>query len=396
MFDDIRNQFAFYRNNKDIVYLDYAATTFMPDSVIAAWEKYNCLVGTSINRGNGVLADQAQQVFEDSKTNVVKFFHANNYEMIIGKNATECLNVIANIIGERLLPGDIVLMGPYEHHSNLLPWELIAERKGATLVQLPLLENGEIDYSFINKLEMDSIRIIAFSLVSNINSYSFDIDIFKRILKKTKAYSILDVSQAAGHKTLDFDNIGADVYVAPAHKMYGPKSVGAAFVKKELIEKLPPFLVGGGMVWNSMGGSMQWQVAAKKYEAGTMDVSNMVAWSAACNFLSDIGMGNVEKKDRELAEQMLSYLDNEERIKVIPYKGKNLSMISFSVVDIHSHDISDVMKDNKIELRVGHLCAQNTLSMFGEESVCRVSWGLGTNEDDLNVFYKTLRECIYG
>ena len=243
---------------------------------------------------------------------------------------------------------------------------------------------------------MDSIRIIAFSLVSNINSYSFDIDIFKRILKKTKVYSILDVSQAAGHKILDFDNIGADVYVAPAHKMYGPKSVGAAFVKKELIEKLPPFLVGGGMVWNSMGGSMQWQVAAKKYEAGTMDVSNMVAWSAACNFLSDIGMGNVEKKDRELAEQMLSYLDNEERIKVIPYKGKNLSMISFSVVDIHSHDISDVMKDNKIELRVGHLCAQNTLSMFGEESVCRVSWGLGTNEDDLNVFYKTLRECIYG
>ena len=286
---DRRLDFSLFRNNKDITYLDYAATTFMPDQVIKSWVHYQQNTGVSYNRGNGILSDIAENEYNKAKKIILNFFSAEEtYDFVFGKNATECLNIVAYSLRDCLNQGDVILMGPYEHHSNILPWEKMAKETGACLVQLPLLEGGNINYSFWDSLDKKRIKVISISMVSNINSYAIDTMWLKAVKNDCDAIIILDVSQQVGHCELDCEKIGADAYIMSAHKMYGPKNIGAAIVKKQLIEKMNPVLVGGGMVWNSLGAGPTWQLGAKKFEAGTFDVGLVSAWSEACKYLNSI------------------------------------------------------------------------------------------------------------
>ena len=395
MFDSLINDFGVYRENPNLTYLDYAATTFMPDCVVNAWVDYNVKVGDSINRGSGVLADKAQQYYQDSKKRILKFFDADNYDLIYGKNATECLNVIVNGLSGKLMRGDIILMSPYEHHSNLIPWRHIAKMCGAIIVQLPLLQDGSIDYLFAQKLDIERIKIITMTLVSNVNSNVLDLEKLDAIIRESNAYTIIDASQAVGHKKLSCKKIGADVYIMSAHKMYGPKGIGAAIIKKELIDELSPFLLGGGMVWNSMGKEIAWQPGVRKFEAGTIDVAGLVAWATACSYLNDLGMNTIQRIESDLGQYVLSKIEKDERINLIPHTSQNINMISFSVEGLHPHDLAEKMKNNQIEMRFGHLCAQNTIQMFGLTSVCRASWGIGCTRNDIDRFLTVLSEsCL--
>lgn len=172
-----RKDFSVFRKNENIKYLDYAATTFMPDQVIERWVDYQQNIGVSCNRGNGILSDLAEQEYKNSKINILNFFNADDdYDLIFGKNATECLNIVAYSLEEKIKRGDILLMGPYEHHSNILPWEKVARETGACLVQLPLLETGEINYDFFDSLEKNRIKVISISMISNINANAIDYD----------------------------------------------------------------------------------------------------------------------------------------------------------------------------------------------------------------------------
>ena len=394
MFENIRSQFGIYRSYPDLIYLDYAATSFMPDSVIQAWDEYNTNIGVSINRGSGYLSDIASDTYSGAKKNILAFFEGENYDLAFGKNATECLNLAACVFGSKLDKGDIVLMSPYEHHSNYLPWKRLADRTGAIIVQLPLLDDGDIDYDFVDELEMQNIKVICMSLVSNINAYEIDKKKLKKIMTASDAYTILDVSQAVGHRKVSFKEIGADAYVMSAHKMYGPKSIGAIAINKERIESLPPFLVGGGMVWNSMGERFSWQTGIRKYEAGTQDVANIVSWSSACDFIRNIGMNNIEYNESQLSLYIFEKLNSLNKVHLIPSPQTGKAILSFSVEDMHPHDISDYMRGEKIEMRFGHMCAQGTVKMFGENSICRISWGITTTFEDLDRFYSVLRKCI--
>ena len=286
---DRRNDFGIFRKNKNIKYLDYAATTFMPDQVIERWVDYQQNIGVSCNRGNGILSDLAQQEYDNSKKSILQFFNArNDYDLIFGKNATECLNIVAYSLKEKVKQGDIILMGPYEHHSNILPWEKVAKETGACLVQLPLLETGEIDYAFFDMLDKRLIRVISISMISNINSNSIDFEWIKKAKQECGAYIILDASQMVGHRRLECEKINADVYVMPAHKMYGPKNIASAVVKKQLIEEMNPILVGGGMVWNSLGSAPSWQPGSRKFEAGTFDDTACLGIQREFNRLSNL------------------------------------------------------------------------------------------------------------
>lgn len=394
---DRRQDFSLFRNNNEITYLDYAATTFMPDQVIKSWVDYQQNTGVSCNRGNGILSDVAEEEYIKAKNTILNFFSAEEiYDFVFGKNATECLNIVAYSLSECINQGDIILMGPYEHHSNILPWEKIAKKTGACLVQLPLLEDGKINYNFWNSLDKKRIKVVSISMVSNINSYAIDTTWLKTVKNESEAITILDVSQRVGHCELDCKKIDADAYIMSAHKMYGPKNIGAAIVKKQLIEKMNPILVGGGMVWNSLGASPTWQIGSKKFEAGTFDVGLVKAWSEACKYLNFIGMDEVKESDRSIWTYVKERMDN--RIfTIVPGGGDNSSMVSFVVNSLHPHDVADIASLHNFEIRTGHMCAQGALDNLGFKSLCRLSWGIGSDTSDVEAFIRLVEEeCLNG
>lgn len=244
-----------FRRNPELVYLDYAATTFMPDRVMEAWNEYQSNVGVSIGRGNHPLSIKAAEIFDSSGRTILDYFNAgDSYDISYTKNATESANLLADAFGSCLGAGDIVLMSPYEHHSNILPWKRAADERGACIVMFPVREDGSLQYDFAYKLDLKRVKAVSVTMVSNVTSYLTDMERIKQIAEDSGAYVIWDISQAAGHMPIDCEGLGADAYFMSAHKMYGPKNIGGVLIRKERLEELPPFLLGGGMVWNALGG----------------------------------------------------------------------------------------------------------------------------------------------
>lgn len=391
---DRKQDFSVFRNNKNFIYLDYAATTFMPDQVINSWVDYQQNIGVSCDRGNGILSERAQVEYSNSKKQILNFFEADdNYDFVLGKNATECLNLIAYSLKSYISQGDIILMGPYEHHSNILPWENVAKITGACLVQIPLLENGEINYHFVDLLEKNRIKIISISFISNVNAYALDISWLKKIKSECNGITILDVSQVVGHSKISFKNIDVDAYVMSAHKMYGPKNIGAAIIKKEKLEYMSPFFLGGGMVWNSLGASPKWHLGARKFEAGTFDIGLIKAWAKACNYLDIIGMNNIRESDKQIWDYVKYRMKNK-HFKIIPGGNESASIVSFVIDNIHPHDIAEIAVANNFEIRTGHMCAQGVLDSLGFKSLCRLSWGIGSDIEDIEEFISLIERKI--
>jgi cysteine desulfurase len=387
--------FGVFNNNDNLVYLDYAATTFMPNVVVEEWVNFQKTIAVSLNRGSGILSELAQEEYCTSKKQILNFFSAgNDYEIALGKNATECLNLLAYTMGDCLKPGDIILMGPFEHHSNILPWRDIEKRKGACILQIPPTDDGRLDYTFLESIDISKIKIISISMISNVNSNLIDCEFFKRLRSHCGAKWILDVSQVVGHRTLDMRKIDADAYVMSAHKMYGPKNIGAAFIKKSYVEEMPPFLLGGGMVWNALGTELIWHKGDRKYQAGTFDVGLFKAWSRACQYLEEIGMENVMHNDRAVWKYVQMKLTNS-FVSIVPGGDSDASICSFRVDKMHPHDLGLALSRRGIELRTGHMCAQDALNNLGVSSLCRVSWGIGSEEKDIDILVGALEEVVF-
>lgn len=387
-----RNDFSVYRNNPELVYLDYAATTFMPDVVINTWLAYQTSTAVAYNRGNGLLAERAIIQMEKAKKTLLSFFNASdNYDIAFGKNATECLNLLAFGLQCRLSPGDIILMSPFEHHSNLLPWKEVAQNTGACLLQLPMREDGRIDYGFLEKIDLNLIKVISVSLVSNVNCYQFEVEYLRRIINVCNPFVIIDVCQAVGHQVLSFSDFPAHAYVMSAHKMYGPKNIGAAFIKKEEMERICPFIYGGGMVWDSLGDFPVWYKDWKRFTAGTFDVGLISAWSAACQYIKSIGMNEIAYSNSIMYKHFVDHI-KQYGARIIPGGGNSCSLCSFYLPGFHAHDIAALAAKYKIEVRCGHLCAQDMLNLLGVTSLCRVSWGIGSQIADVDAFIKILEK----
>lgn len=392
-----KSDFPVLRYNSGVIYLDYAATTFMPDAVLRHRTDFDTTIGVSINRSRGYLSKKAEEEYQKSMIRHKVFWNAHQFEFIYTKNATESLNLLASTLGQNLTCSDIIVMSEYEHHSNLLPWKKIAQQKNATIVNLPIIpESGELDYQLLESLPIEKIKIISLSLVSNTTGYLLDIDRIKNFLKRTSAFFILDVSQAVGHIKLNFDKVGADAYCMSAHKMYGPKNIGACAVKRDIISQLPPFLLGGGMTWNILDGSPEWQDGALKFLAGTFDIGLITAWRAACDYIDEIGFEQIEHHEKTLYRKLFSEFSKEEKITIIPAGKGEKSILSFIINDLHPHDISAILSKNKIEIRTGHMCAQQALNAMNYSSICRVSWGIGTTVDDINILVSCVKEIFNG
>lgn len=381
-----RQDFAVLRNNPDMTYLDCAATTFMPDSVVKAWVKFQEECGVSLNRGGGFLSCRATEAFEGASSRILSYFGCGEeYEIAYTKNATESSNLFASVVEERIGAGDVILVSPYEHHSNILPWKRVAERRGASIVEMAAKEDGSLDYDFLYGIDPRRIKVITVSLVSNVTSYRVDAEKVKRLASDSGALLVYDVSQAAGHLAMDFRAMGADAYFMSAHKMYGPKNVGAIVIRKDLCDELPPFLLGGGMVWDSQTGNPKWLGGGRKYLAGTFDIGLVSAWAESCRYIEGIGKAQIECFEREVYQHAKARLSGIPAVECVKDGGcSSCSLLSFVVDGVHPHDLEQMLAGRKVVLRTGHLCAQDALRNLGYESVLRISWGIGSSCSDVD------------
>jgi cysteine desulfurase/selenocysteine lyase len=375
LFDEYKKEFGFSSDNPGISYFDYAATSLTPKSVLESYSYYSNNVGVSINRGSTQTHKKANLIFHNALENIVNFFSAEReYKLLFGKNTTELINLMAYSVEHKIMPLDYILIGPYEHHSNYLPWKHLANRANAIFVEIPVMADGNPDYEYIDKIA-PFIKVISISAVSNTNGFVANIN---RLLEKVSedALVMLDAAQVVAHDRLILHDKISCVFLS-SHKMYGLKSISGALVKNAFLQCLRPVLLGGGMI-DSIGLTDIWMPDEKKFTAGTLDVAAAVAWSTACNFIKNIGYDEISMKEKYIYDEVYKKLNSIERVKIIEQRGNSaFSLISFVHDDIHAHDVSDFFDRRNIIIRSGNLCSQNSLRRYGYNALSRISFGIG-------------------
>lgn len=378
-------------SNTKVHYFDYSATTFMPKRVMDKWIELNSNCGVFIGRGNSILTKRAESILKESE----KIFHnlfglSKNYSNIYTKNVTEAINILALSIEKEINILDMIVVGPFEHHSNYLPWKYLAKKTGALFCEIPTDSEGKIDYSYIEK-NKDKIKILSVSAISNSFGYSIDVEKICNIIGNN-TYFFVDESQVTGHMKM-ITNEKTSGYFIASHKMYGPKNIALAAIKKDVLNTLNPVILGGGMVEN-VGFQDSWLEERKKFMAGTMDVALIGAWAEACKFISEISYDEIRKRNEKYSKKIIETLQ-EYGYKHIFFENHSVDyIISFIHPSLHAHDVCEYLATKNIIIRSGNLCSQNALRKIGSNAINRISLGLGITDDDVELICKELGEMI--
>lgn len=377
------------KNN--IHYFDYGATSFMQQSVMNKWCEINSDIGVFVGRGSSVLTKKAEKELKDDERYFNKFFKINEeYQNIYTKNVTEAINIVALSIEELIDVMDMIVVGPFEHHSNYLIWREIAKKRKALFCEMPINEQGDIDYDFLDRYK-ERIKVVSVSAVSNSFGYKIDIEkIANKINDKT--ILLVDESQVVAHMPIEIEQ-KISGYFIPSHKMYGPKNIAMACVKKSLINKMKPVILGGGMV-ETVGFKTEWLENNRKFFAGTMDIALISAWVEACKFIEKVKYEEIEKRNDKYSRIIKETL-KENEYKIIEIEGNCVNyIISFIHPNIHAHDINEYLSSKNIIIRSGNLCSQNALRKIESNALNRITLGLGVSDDDVKCLCNELRRIV--
>lgn len=390
-----KKRFPIFEAEPKLVYLDHAATSQKPIDVIEAVGDQMAKENGSPHRGAHLLSVKATEIYDRGRRIIGDFIGAKRPEEIIfTKNATESLNLIAYIYGLNFLkPGDEIVILISSHHSNIVPWQMVAEKTGAVLTYLEVDENGLLPDSELNKIS-DQTKIVTFPWISN--GIGAKVKPRKLIDKAHGhgAIAIVDAAQAAGHEKIDVTAIDADFLVFSGHKMFGPQGIGVLFGKYELLDKMPPFLMGGDMIEYVTRQKTTFEDVPKRFEAGTQNVSGVKGLVAAIEFINEIGIENIEKHERMLSAYLIKAMKALPFIKI--YGPLNLedrgALVVFNVEGVHPHDVSSILDDYGIAIRAGHHCTQPLMDHLGISASCRVSYSLYNSKSDVDQLIKGLYE----
>lgn len=372
-----------------ISYFDSSATTFMPQRVIDKWIEVNINAGVSIGRGNNNLSQKAKEELEKAEKIFTDFFKFNNdYDYIYTKNVTESINLLSIALEKKIKILDIILVGPYEHHSNYLPWKRLAEKTGAIFFEIPVLQNGELDYEYIEKYK-DRIKVISISTVANTNGYHIDVNSICNIINDD-TFLFVDQSQVTAHMEI-IQNERISAHFISSHKMHGPKNISLISIKKQLINDLEPVILGGGMVEN-VGYSTKWINNRMKFFSGTIDISLIAAFAEACKFMKEYTYKKIKSNDEKYSKIIKKTL--KENGYIIINEGNHCVnyIISFTHSQIHAHDINEFLSKNNIIIRSGNICSQNSIRKLNINAINRISLGIGLEEQDINKLCSKLGE----
>ncbi|WP_027381035.1 aminotransferase class V-fold PLP-dependent enzyme [Chryseobacterium daeguense] len=401
MFDiqEIRSQFTILDrqvNGKPLVYLDNAATSQKPNSVLEVWNQYYTDLNANVHRGIHTLSQLATEEMELSRRKIQKFINAkHDFEVIFTKGTTEGLNLIAYILTQKLKKDDEIIISYLEHHSNIVPWQLLCERTGAKLKVIPIDENGILQLDHLDKFLSEKTKVVSVNQVSNALGIVNPIDeIIARTRKHTDAYIVIDGAQSAPHFTIDVQKMDCDFFVFSGHKMYAPMGTGILYGKQELLEDLPPFHGGGEMIATCSFNGTTYAALPFKYEAGTPNVGGNIALGAAVDFIQKVGQENIQKHENGLLEYAQKKLLELEGIKIYGEKADRTGVVSFNLEGVGiSSDVGMILDKMGIAVRTGHHCTQPIMEFFNIAGTVRASFAVYNTFDEIDLLVEGVKKA---
>ena len=379
---------------KPLVYLDSAATSQKPQAVLDAMSQYYATCNANIHRGVYAIAEQATALYEDARRRFAAFVNASPREIVFTRNSTEALNLVARAYGAwKLKAGDAVLLTPMEHHSNLVPWQMLAAERKLELRFVPLTETGELELSELPRLFADGrVKLVSFVHVSNVLGTVNPVAEIARIARAHGATVVVDASQSAAHMRLDVQALGIDFLACTAHKMLGPTGIGMLWGRRELLEAMPPFLGGGEMIRTVTLTESTWNELPWKFEAGTMAIAEAVGLGAAVQWLERVGLERVFAHDRELAAYAMARLGELDGVRLLgPPADRRGSVVAFTVEGVHPHDVAMVLDRDGVCVRAGHHCAMPLHDRLGIPASVRASFHCYSLREDVDALVESLR-----
>lgn len=380
--------------DKPLVYFDNAATTQKPQSVIDALTRYYSSENANIHRGVFYLSEAATRDYEEARRKICRFINAQMpKEIIFVRGATEGINLVAHSYGRTFLEaGDEVLISGMEHHSNIVPWQIVCDSVQAKLRVAPINDRGELIVEEYKKLLSEKTKLVALTHVSNALGSINPIKLLIEMAHAVGAKVLIDGAQAVSHLPVDVRDLDADFYVCSGHKMYGPTGIGVLYGKKELLEKMPPYQAGGDMISSVTFEKTEYNVLPHKFEAGTPHIAGVIGLGYAIDYLSEIGMENVACYELDLLGYATKALSEISGIRLIGEAEQKASIVSFLFEDIHAHDIGTILDQDGIAIRAGHHCAMPVMDRFQIPATVRASLGLYNTKDEIDILAASLQK----
>jgi cysteine desulfurase/selenocysteine lyase len=380
---------------KPLVYLDNSATNQKPQYVIDAINNYYCRDNANIHRGVYELSERTTRDYENARMNIQRFINAkHSHEIIFVRGTTEAINLVAQSYGRSQLKAqDEIIISAMEHHSNIVPWQMLADQVGAVLRVIPITDDGEIDLEEYEKLFSTKTKIVAVVHASNALG---TINPIKRMVAFAHNFNVpvlIDGAQAFPHMPVDMQELDCDFYTFSAHKAYGPTGIGVLYGKEKYLEKMPPYQGGGDMIESVSFTKTTFNKLPFRFEAGTPNIAGVLGFNAALNYLKNIGMENIAAREHHLLDFATEKLLTLPGLKIIGTAKQKVGVISFVLEGIHPHDISTVLDASGIAVRAGHHCAMPVMERFKVPATVRASFGLYNTESDINALFKGLQEA---
>lgn len=382
-------------HGRPLVYLDNAATTQKPESVIEAEADFYRHRNANAHRGVHALGHEATLAIEGARGALARFLNAQSAdEVIFTRGATESLNLAAHSLGELVLePGDEILVTEMEHHANLVPWQTAARRSGATIRAAPVFDDGRLDLEALDALLTERTKIVSLSHVSNVLGTVNPIERIADRAHRVGAIVVVDGCQAPAHAAVDVRTLGADLYALSAHKMYGPLGIGALWGKRDLLERMPPFMTGGGMIGRVSLDSSTFAEPPARFEPGTPNIAGAVGFAAAIEFLRSLDRAALERHERALHDRMVDGLREIEGVRLLGDHAGRAPLQSFAVDGAHPHDLATILDTRGVAVRAGHHCCQPLMDRFGVAATLRASIAAYNTRDEVDVFLDSVRSA---
>lgn len=395
--NSIRQQFPILErkiNNARLAYLDSGASAQKPNMVIDGMSDFAKTSYANVHRGIHTLSNEATSAYENARKKVANFINADEGEIVFTKSATESLNLLANTLGASLKKGDEILITELEHHANIVPWHMICAKTGAVLKWARINDDGSLDIDdFIANLN-DKTKITSFAHISNVLGTKLPINELTQLAHDFGAKVIIDGSQGIVHEKVDVKSIDCDFYVFSSHKLYGPTGIGVLYGKSALLNVLPPFLGGGEMIETVTKTNVTYNEAPFRFEAGTPAIIEAHGLGLAIDWINQFDRNEINAHEHELLDATTNGLRGKNKVKIHGNTKDKAAILTFSIDNIHPHDISQILDKYGVAIRAGHHCAQPLMARLGVSATARASFGIYNNMDDVEQFLNAIDKAI--
>ena len=383
-------------NGKPLVYLDNAATSQKPQSVIDTLVRYYTTENANVHRGVHTLSQQATDDYEQARTQARKFINAKeDEEIIFVRGTTEAINLVAQTFGrQKLSQGDEIIISTMEHHSNIVPWQILCQEKGANLRVIPINDAGELLMDEYEKLINPRTKLVSIVHQSNALGTINPVEEIVQLAHEQGVPVLLDGAQAIAHVSVDVQQLGCDFYAFSGHKLYGPTGIGVLYGKAELLEEMPPYQAGGEMIRSVTFEKTLYNVLPNKFEAGTPNIAGAIGLGAAISYVNDIGMDQISAYESELLRYGTERLSAIGGLTLMGTAAKKGSILSFVMEGVHPHDIGTILDAEGIAIRTGHHCAQPLMDRFGVPATARASLAFYNTKEEIDVLVKGIDRVI--